>query len=343
MIRQLPKPHVANPIGPCERALFDQLPPRYRPGGGHLDWSAIPPAQERSRAEHWLYDHGPRVPLNQAFARQGLELITVHRRAVSEYRTAKPLPGLLDQFYAAGEHIWYRWHARHVAFHHARALQRLGIRYRRFGAVVVPHRWFVPEAEFDAAKIAAKLPLWRDQAQRWARRLPTGSLCIGMIEADLLDDQKTGTRGWAFHLTLLIYVPCRNVAHGRRIIRKAFPLKAREALGIPRPVVSRVIRFARGGPRGWSRYAGKALQIHGVHRRYVPYDAITGRRGRAQAQHLSYRELAQWADLLRRISADDFMVWSGYTRRGDDVHPTPKLRAALGLDEAPIHRARDLL
>ena len=330
-------------FAPREWDVFDQLLPRYRPGVSALDWDAVPPRERRTRMEHWLYDHGPRVALNQAIARQALSLITVLPRSAGAREDTGPLPMLLDQFYAASEHVWYRWHARHVAFHHARALQRMGIAYCAFGTVVVPHRWFVPAAEFDAAEIARKLPEWRDQAQRWARRLPTGSLCIGMIEADLLDDQKTGTRGWAFHLTLLIYVPCRSIAHGRRIIRKAFPLKRRPELGILRPVVSRAILHSRGGPRGWLRYAGKALQIHGVKRRYVPYDTESDQRGSADPRHLDHKELVQWTGLLQLISADDLMVWSGYSRRGDSVHPTPKLRAALGLHAVPIHRARDLL
>ena len=121
------KPHRPDWVRyrPREFRLHVRLLPGYRPSRSKLDWNAIPPAEERSRMEHWHYDHGPRVAGNQAIASQSLGLITTRgREAVAHERGyAEQLPGLLDQFYAGSEHVWYRWHARHVTSHHARAFQ----------------------------------------------------------------------------------------------------------------------------------------------------------------------------------------------------------------------------
>ena len=49
----------------------------------------------------------------------------------------------------------------------------------------------------------------------------------------------------------------------------------------------------------------------------VTPNAQTGRRGRAQKQHLSPEQLAEWAAFAATIEADSLMVWSGYRRYRD--------------------------
>ena len=277
------------------------------------------PNRRRRKDEHWRYDIGERVVANQRIAREAYSRVTCHADYLDPRRRLDPLPKLLDQRYAARERHWVVPQAHRIYRHHRRAARARGVRLRSYATTVTPPRWLVPVEGFDPAAVAAAFAKWRKQAQRWARALPAESFVCGAIDVALVHDQQYDLRYWAFHLHLLILVPARTRRQGRDLIRRAFPIKARERMGVLRPVVSKRLVTWKGGARGWLRYATKSLQIHAVSRRTVPYDAATGKRLEARKGHLSFQELAPWADVLSRVRADDLMVWVGYRRRGQQV------------------------
>ena len=268
----------------------------------------------------WARDLGPKqIARNESTSRAALTRVPGIAGFALTNRRPKPLTGLLEGAYAARERAWYVRTAGGLARAHLRRCQRRGIQVRAFALTVTPYRWMIEPDRLDPRYIRDLLSKWRKQTQRWAKALPPNSFVTGLIEVSLNYDEKYGFYHWAFHLHLLVHVTCSSKLLGKAAIRRAFPVKANEALGATSPFRCTEITLARGGQQGWLRYLSKGLQVHAVHRRWVGYNEDKGTRRSSVKRSLRTRELAPWAAVALDLKASDLMIWVGYRRYGDEV------------------------
>jgi hypothetical protein len=259
-----------------------------------------------------------RLSTNLKLAREALARSRGLMGPTGRYRDPGPLTGILDQDAAIEARLWFERVSMRAARRHERRLRRAGVRYQSlFLTVILPSGAVAPHRlkETDLAKL-------RKAMQRYARALPADSFFAGMLEVDYLIDQCAGVEHWQWHGHFIVVVPCRGLRAARKLVRKAFPVRRDPARGVYRPVRIRQIRSSLGGLQGVVEYAGKALQLHGVHRKVVTPNAKTGRRGKAQKQHLTPEQLALWVEFAAGITADSLTVWSGYRRYGDRLVKT---------------------
>ena len=238
-----------------------------------------------------------------------------HRR-----RTLAPLTGLLDQDRSVEAGLWWERALIRALWKHRRRLRRGGADFQLLMLTVVSPSGsvgFDGLQDFDLDKLRKKM-------QPYAKALPPGSFFAGMLEADWVIDRCAAIEHWIWHGHFIVLVPAADSKQARELVHKAFPVKADPSLGILRPVLAKVIRRRRGGLVGAVRYMGKALQIHGVHRKVITLNAKTGKRGSPQKQHLSPAELARWAGFAVGVEPDRLLVWSGYRRYGDHLVATSK-------------------
>lgn len=283
---------------------------RTEPGDGRTQMGSM---------YYWRRDISPQqIAQNERDAWAALKHVPSHQRLASMQRRPHALPGLLEPRGAAEQRVWYVRTTRHLARAHRRRSVSRGIAIGRYAVTVTPYRWMIETDRLHADLISDLLPKWRKQTQRWAKRLGKDALVLGMIEASLNLDEKYGLSHWAFHLHLLVHVPCRSEHHGKELIKKAFPVKKREALGAVAVFDCTPISLP-GEARGWLRYLSKGLQVHAVQRRWVGYDEERKERKWAQHRPLTTRELAPWAALATELKAEDLMIWVGHQRYGDRV------------------------
>ena len=282
-----------------------------------------PVGKRLARWKRWLDDMSAKqLAGDEAIARAALARVPGMSDYAAKRRRPKPLPGLLNPVYAAQERQWYVKIVRHLIRKHHRECNAKGLRQREFAVTVVPWRWMVEPDRLDPETIRKVLRARRRQAQKWASRLARGSLVVGMIEASLNWDEKYGLFYWAFHLHLLVRVTCSSDRQGRSMIKKAFPVKPNELVGVVQPFHCVTTKEERGGARGWIRYLSKGLQVHIVDRRSVGYDPQTDKRLPARHSKLTEQELPPWAALIAELKSDDLMIWVGCRRYGSRVQST---------------------
>ena len=234
------------------------------------------------------------------------------------YSNPGPLTGILDQDASIEARLWFEQEVMRLARRHRRRVARQRKRFHVFFLTVVTAAGvFAPGRLKDT-----DLDKLRKVMQRYARALPEGSFFGGMLEPDYVIDHIAGVKHWQWHGHFIVVMPWpgRRAAAAKRV-HEAFPTKANTYLGIYRPVEAENVRIRRGGMRGVAKYASKALQVHGLHRKVVTVDTQTGKR-RTAKYHLQPKQLAEWADFASGITADSLMVWSGYRRYGDRLRPT---------------------
>ena len=266
---------------------------------------------------YWARDTSPgQIARNERNSRKALSYVPGYHSFAAAQRSPRPLEGLLEPHSAAQERVWYVRETRHLARAHRRTSAQRGIQIRRYAVTVNPYRWMVETDRLHTDLIGEMLPKWRKEAQRWARKLGNDALVLGMIEASLNFDEKYGLSHWAFHLHLLVHVPCRSEHHGEALIKRAFPVKRNEALGAV-SVFDCVPISPPGEARGWLRYLSKGLQVHAVQRRWVGYDEDRRERKWSQKRPLTTQELAPWAALVSHLKPEDLMIWVGWQRYGN--------------------------
>ena len=239
-------------------------------------------------------------------------------RPDGSYRDPGPLTGILDQDVAIEARLWFERQTLRAAYRHERQPRPEGKWWHSFFLTVVLPSGIVAPGQLHTTDLI-KL---RKVLQRYARSLPKGSFSGGMLEADYIVDHCAGVQQWQGNGHFFGVVPGRGPGRGRPLVLKAFPVQADPARGVYRPVKMKSVRISLGGLRGAAAYTSKALQIHAVHRKVITQNAKTGRRGRAQKQHLLSEQLAEWAAFAATIEADSLMVWSGYRRYGDRLIQT---------------------
>lgn len=219
-----------------------------------------------------------------------------------------PMPGLLNQRYAAEERRWRSEAAEKAHGDVRRSLRRTGQRVWRLAVTLQNADWVVETAEMTP-QFFAKL---RKRVARAAKRIAAPNLVTGFVDVSYNVDKVIGLARWGVHVHLTVTITARSPESAKRRVRRAFPYRKALAMGIRRPVVQRRCY----DQSGWEKYIDKGLNIDGVRQRVTRRDRDTGEILESGKPHLTQRLRAEWAGVLAQLKGNDLMIWVGYRRYG---------------------------